>query len=113
MQTELVFDADDLIARRVGRHDESGNALLAGVGIGYGKDDDDIAVLARRDELLGTIDDVMITRAAGAGTEIRCIRPGLRFRQGKTTDPFAGGQFRKESLLLLFRAEFQDRHTAN
>jgi hypothetical protein len=29
--------------------------FFAGVGIGYRKDDDDIAVLARRDELLGAI----------------------------------------------------------
>ena len=47
MQAELVFDAHDLVAGRVRRHEEGGNALLAGVGIGDGEDDDDVAVLAR------------------------------------------------------------------
>ncbi len=40
MKAELVLDAHDLVAGRVGRHDEGGDALLAGVGIGDGKDDD-------------------------------------------------------------------------
>ena len=55
MLAQLFLDAGDDVARRVGRHAEAGNALLAGGRIGDREDDGDLRVLARGDELLDAI----------------------------------------------------------
>ncbi len=113
MQAKLVLDADDLIAGRIGRHDEGGDALLAGIGIGDGEDDDDMAVLARGDELLGAVEHIVIAVAARAGAQVGGVGAGLRLGQRKAADPFAARKLRQEALLLLLGAEFQDRHAAD
>ena len=101
MQAKLVLHPHDLVAGRIRRHDKGGNALLAGIGVGDGEDDDHMAVLAGGDELLGAIQHIMIAVAASAGAQVGSVRTGLRLRQRKTADPFAGSQFRQEALLLL------------
>ena len=55
---ELLLDLGDDEAGRVGRHDEGGNALLAGLRVGDGEDDRHVGVLARGDELLGAREDI-------------------------------------------------------
>ncbi|MNI24005.1 hypothetical protein D3C73_776100 [compost metagenome] len=113
MKAEFLLDTDHLITGRIRRHDEGRYALLARVGIGDGKNDDHLAVLARSDELLCAVDHVMITIAPCACLEVRGVGTGLRFGQRKTADPLAGRKTRQKALLLFFRPEFEDRHAAD
>ena len=113
MLAELVLDRDDLVAGGVGRHDKGGDAALAGVRVGHREKDDDIAVLARGDELLRAVDDVVIAIAARAGLERRGVRSGLRFGQGEAADPLARRHLRQEALFLRLGAKAQDRRAAD
>ncbi|KAG1444116.1 hypothetical protein G6F57_017894 [Rhizopus arrhizus] len=110
---QLVFDAQHLIPRRVGRHDEGGNAALAGVRISHGEDDHRLAAFARGDELLGAVQDVVVAVAAGPGAQAAGIGPRLRLGQRKAPDVFARGQRPQELVLLRIGAELQDRHAGN
>ena len=55
----LVLDARDDVARRRGRDEEGADALLARALVGDGEDDGDVGVLARGDELLHAVQDVL------------------------------------------------------
>ena len=110
MLPQLVFHAQHLIARRVGRHDERRDAALARVGVGNGEDDHGLSALARRDELLGAVQDVVVAIAPRARAQAACVRSRLRLGQGKAADVRTAGQGTQELVLLRVVAELQDGH---
>jgi hypothetical protein len=55
------------VAGRIGRHQEAGDALLAGGLVGDGEDDGDVGVLAGGDELLDAVEHPLVAVAHGAG----------------------------------------------
>ena len=62
----FVLDAGHDIARRLGRHEERADALLAGTLVGDREHHRDIGVLAGGDELLDAVQDVFGAFALGA-----------------------------------------------
>jgi len=70
VKAELFFDPDNLIARRIGGHDDGADTLLACRCIRNGKNNDDIAILTRGDELLRAIKNIVIAIATRPGLEI-------------------------------------------
>ncbi len=74
-EAELFLDTDHLITWRIGRDDEGGDALLAGVRISYGEDDDHLPVLARGDELFRAVDDVMVAITPRARLQVDASKP--------------------------------------
>ncbi len=113
MLAELVLDPHHLITRAVGRHNKGTDTALAGVWIGDGENDHRAGMLARRDELLGSIEHVVIAVAPGAGAQAAGIGAGLRFGEGKGADLLAARQRAKEIALLLVVAETQDGHATH
>ena len=63
----LVFDPADAIAGLLGLDDEAADALLALPEIGRGKDQRDVGVLARGDELLRSVENIAAVAAARRG----------------------------------------------
>jgi hypothetical protein len=59
----LFFNAGDDVTRRRGRHQEAGDALLAGGLVGDGEDDGDLGVLAGGDELLDAVEHEIVAVA--------------------------------------------------
>ncbi|MNX65621.1 hypothetical protein D3C86_966870 [compost metagenome] len=113
MLAQLVFHPQHLIARGVGGHDEGRDTALAGVGVGDREDDHGLAALARRDELLGAVQDVVVAVAAGAGAQAAGVRTRLRLGQGKAADVLAACQRPQELLFLRVVAELQDGHAGD
>ena len=110
---ELVLDPHHLVAGRVGGHDERADAALSGIRIGDREDDHHPRVAARSDELLGTVQHVVVTVAAGAGLQEARVGTGLRLGQGEGAEHRTLGQRTEEALLLLGAAELVDRHAAD
>ena len=97
---ELVLDARDGVARRIGRHPERADAALARALVGDGHDDADIGVLAAGDELLDAVEHVMVAVAPRGGAQRRRVAARLRLGQRKRTEHAAGSQ-RLEPLFFL------------
>ncbi|MDT4857998.1 hypothetical protein FQZ97_924440 [compost metagenome] len=102
MLAELVFQARDVVAGRVGGHDERAHAALAGALVGHSDDDGDLAVLAAGDELLHAVDHVTVAVLARGGAQARGVAAGLRFGEAEGAEHLALGQ-RLEPFLLLLR----------
>jgi hypothetical protein len=88
----LFLDAGDDVAGRIGRHQEAGDAFLAGGLVGDGEDDRHLRVLAGGDELLDAVEDEMIAVAVGAGGDRRRIGAGMRFGQAEAAEHLAARQ---------------------
>jgi hypothetical protein len=79
----LFLDARHDVARRRGGHDEGADAFLACALVGDGKDDGDVRSLARGDELLHAVQDVVLALPLGSRGDRRGVRADLRLRQGE------------------------------
>ena len=67
----------------LGRHDEGADALLAGLGLGHGEQDDESSRLTAGDELLGAVDHIVIAVRDRAGLEVSGVRARLGLGQRK------------------------------
>ena len=91
----------DPIARRVGRHDEGRDALLAGARIGDREDERDVGALAGGDELLCAVEHESVGASPRARAERRGIRAGLRLAEAEGAKLLALRQGTEEPLPLL------------
>jgi hypothetical protein len=110
---ELFLQPRHLPAGGIGRHDEGADPLLAGGGICDREDDRHVGRTARRDELLGAVEDPVVAVAPGARLDGCRIRSGRRLGQRESTQLLAPGERAQEGLFLPVGAEFQDRHAAD
>ncbi|PBJ22064.1 hypothetical protein BSG18_27920 [Pseudomonas ogarae] len=110
---EFVFDPGHAVARRIGRHDERTDATLAGARIGHRKHNHHSGVLPGRDELLATVEHVMITLQPRPRLEAAGVRTGLGLGQGKGAKHRATGQGSEEFRLLFIVAELEDWHATH
>ncbi|MCY1293626.1 hypothetical protein D9M70_428910 [compost metagenome] len=113
MLAELFLHPHHLESGGVGGHDEGADALLAGLRVGDREDDHHSSMAAGGDELLGAVQHVVVTVAAGAGAQVAGIRPGLGLGEGEGADHLAAGQGTQEALLLLLAAVLEDGHAAH
>jgi hypothetical protein len=88
------------VARRGGRHQEAGDALLAGGLVGDGEDDGDIGVLAGGDVVLDAVEHEMVAVTVGAGGDGGGVGAGVRLGQAEAAELLATGQ-RLEPFFLL------------
>ena len=94
MLAEFFLDPHHLVAGCLGRHDEGGNTLFAGIGIGDREHDHHMAIPARGDELLGARNDIVVAIAPRPGAQVGGVGSGLRLRQREAADPLAARHFR-------------------
>jgi len=106
---ELVLNARNPVARRVGRHGEARDSLLAGGRVGDGEQEAHPRDRAAADELLAAVDDPSVALAHRTRAQIRGIRPGLRFGEREARNPLARRHRSQQALLLRPGAvSFQD-----
>ena len=77
--------------------------------VGARPHDRDIGDAAVRDPLLGAVQHPVVPVAARAGAHRRGVRPEIRLRETEAANHPAAGQPRDEAVLLLLRAEGEDR----
>jgi hypothetical protein len=106
--THLLVGLAQRQALRSGLDDEgadAGRSLC--LGIGAGKNGEDIGARRVGDIALGPVQHEMVTIAAGGGAQAACVRPSIRFGQRKGGDHFAGSQ-RGQVFRLLFGGAVDD-----
>jgi hypothetical protein len=88
---ERLLDPRHLIAWRVGRHEEGGNAFAASVRVGRGENEREVGTFARGDELLGAVNHEAVAALTRLSRD-RC-RVGARVGLGKAeaTEPAVYG----------------------
>ena len=101
---ELFFLARDDIAFHRFIDDEAGDALAASRCVGHREQHRAPRNSARRDELLGAVDDVAIALLHRSRAQVRSIGPGLRFGQREGAHVFAGGKLAQPAVLLCVGA---------
>lgn len=97
----LVFRAINHEARRLGGHQERGNALLAQRRVSHRKHNGQLGALAVADKLLGAIDDPLAITQFSAGPQVVGFGAGLGFGQAEAADGLAAGKVRQPGLFLL------------
>ncbi len=85
--------------------DEQRHALGAGAAVGLGRQHDEIAELAIRDENLLAVDHEIIAIANGAGPDRLEVAARMRFRHPKRANRFARHHLRQPLSLLCFGTE--------
>src|SRR3954471_6669890 len=101
---ELVFDARDHVAGRLGGHEKGADAFLAGRLVGHCENDGNVGVLARGDELLDAVQHVVGALALGTRRDRRGIGADLRLGEGKGAEHLALGERHEVAALLLIVA---------
>ena len=96
---ELVLDLVDDVARPIGRHEKSGNALLAGLRVGDREHEREPRDLARGDELLAAVQHVAAVDLRGARANRGGIGAGVGLREREGADHAAADQIGQEALL--------------
>src|SRR5882724_5490275 len=89
---------------RTGRHDKGGDALLSGVRIGHRKYDRKVGTLARRNELLASIEHERVAAAPRARLDRRSIGARVWLGQAECPQQFTGCQRTQVASLLVLVA---------
>ena len=101
---ELLFRLTEADAGRVLVDDKAGDTLgLVLAGADHG--DIDVVKAGARNELLGAVEDVMVTVPHSAGLEARRIRSAARFGEGIACDLVHGDEVGKVLVLHVLAAE--------
>ncbi|RBQ84859.1 hypothetical protein VDGD_20868 [Verticillium dahliae] len=86
---------------RLGLDDEGGDALGAGVGLGFGVDDNDVGVGPVCDPHLAAVDEVAAVDLFGRRAHADDVAAGARLGHGEGADARAGNEAGQVLLLLL------------
>ena len=95
-------------AGQAGVDGEQGHALGAGVGVGFGGEHDDVAVLAVGDEGFLAVDHVAVAVFFGAGFHALQVGAGAGLGHADGAHGFTADHLRQPGLFLLFRAQVED-----
>src|SRR6516165_1457896 len=109
----FALDAADRITLLFGIDDEAADAFRPKPEVGRGKDQSDVGVFARGDELLGAVDNVAVAPLLGAGSDGTGIRAALRLGQAEGAQHLAARHGAQILFLLLGRPVFNQRHASD
>ena len=105
---ELVFLLADGEAGEVALDEERGDAVVAGLGIDGGEDDEESGFVAVGDPQLAAVEDVVAAFGVGAGRQRERVAAGAGFGERVGADG-VGCHARQVALLLLVVAPAQQR----
>ena len=101
VQAHLVELAAAGEALHAALDDQQREALVAGIGIGAGHDDDQVGVDARGDERLGAVEDPVVAVAHRRGLDAGQVAAGAGLGHRDRADELAGDVAGQPPLLLL------------
>ena len=110
MLAQFVLNARHCVAGRFGWHQERADAALASTFVGYSHHNRKVGILARRDELFGAVEHVMIGVKRGRGAQAGRVGACMCLGQRECAEHFTARQRHQPiALLLLVGEAHQDR----